>query len=410
MMIKYTLNYIEDLKNELLLGKRIICVGVDNTTNNIITQISWVMDKVDYWITYTKEKIYNLAGNVICAYYFDALPELCDDKKVILIVSEYIDYIKHFLSRISPKIPLELFCYSFKLNTRDFSREYLIAHRWKDISMYWTDYYLNALNISNKLIELERKSNLLEKDRIKVLPRIIIVLTTMCNLKCENCIALTPYYKKPYHVSSSVIYEAFDKLSDVVDEITCVELLGGEPFMYPDLENVVKHILLNQKVKILQITTNGIAPIKKDISFLSNERIQVRISDYSISECIDGFITKLNQMGVNYLVQKDIRWKPVGNLKRRNKSIRKLEDEYNLCFEGLNCKTVLNGKLFSCTFSSRLYDLNYSSEIEYIDLLNENVTWSYILDFFTQTFSNGCRYCSIMDPNIELIQSAIQCS
>lgn len=407
-MIKYTLNYFEDLKKELILGKRVICVGVDNTTVNIIPQIFWLMDKVDYWITYTEEKKYNFADIMICAYPFEALHGLCDDKHILLMVSEYIDYIKCFLSQVSPRIPLELSCYSFKLNRRDFSREHLIAYRWKYISLYWTDYYLNHFNSNNKPVELEQKSRLLEKESIKVIPRIIFVLTTVCNLKCENCIALTPYYKQPYHIPSSMICESFDRLSAVVDEITCLELLGGEPFMYPDLENVVEHILSNQKVKILQITTNGIAPLKKDISFLANDRIQIRISDYAISEGVGEFATKLNQVGVRYLVQKDIRWKPVGNLKRKNKSIEELKDEYNLCFEGLNCKTVLNGKLFPCTFSSRLYDLNYSSEIEYIDLLNENVTWNCILDFFTKSFSNGCRYCDIMDPNVELIQSAIQ--
>lgn len=409
MMIKYTLNYIEDLNNEILAGKRIICIGLDDTTNNNIEKISWLMDKVDYWVTYTEKKIYFLSGISICAHTFSELPKLCDDNHILLIVSEYVDYIKHFLLQISPKISTNMVCYSFILNTRNFSREYLCNHRWKEVSWYWTNYYLNAFNSTNKLIELQQKSDLLEKESIRVLPRIIFVLTTVCNLRCENCIALTSYYKNPYHVSNSVICESFDKLVDAVDEITCLELLGGEPFLYPDLEKIVEHILSNPKVKILQITTNGITPIKNDISFLSHEKIQVRVSDYSISERVIEFIAKLDEMHVNFVIQKDIKWKPIGNLERKNKTAEELKDVYNLCFEGLNCKTVLNGKLFSCTFSSRLYDLKYSSDIEYIDLLNEKVIWNEILDFLMQPYSNGCRYCDIMNPNTELIQSAIQC-
>ena len=70
---------------------------------------------------------------------------------------------------------------------------------------------------------------------------------------------------------------------------------------------------------------------------------------------------------------------------------------------------MLNGKLFTCTFSSRLYDLEYASDVEFIDLINEKVSWNKILDFIMSSYSNGCRYCNIMNPNSELIQSAIQC-
>lgn len=78
---------------------------------------------------------------------------------------------------------------------------------------------------------------------------------------------------------------------------------------------------------------------------------------------------------------------------------------YRIVLDGFVRMDICNN-LLGCY---RLYDLNYSSEIEYIDLLNENVTWNHILDFFAQTFSNGCRYCDIMNLNTELIQSAIQC-
>ena len=59
-----------------------------------------------------------------------------------------------------------------------------------------------------------------------------------------------------YHISLDIIIISLDRLMAVVDTIDMVGLLGGEPFLYSYLVNVVVYLCKQNKVTGIRIVTN----------------------------------------------------------------------------------------------------------------------------------------------------------
>lgn len=410
-MIKYCLNYYEDFVEECKT-RRIICVGLDDTFDEKKRKILLrIKSKIDYWVTYEgslSQSIIEDYASVIIS--FRELKALNLNEYVLLIVTDHVDYAKKLLrENICDDINVK--CYTCKFVHRDYyDEDVLKLKRLDDVALHWYEYYLSHIfeSNSNEQLLAERKNALIKND-IRVIPRLVVVLTTKCNLSCENCIALTTHYDKQYDVPADIIIKSVEKISEVIDECTCVELIGGEPFLYKDLAKILHYLKNNSKVRFIQITTNGMVfdyDNKYQKLLLGN--VIVRVSDYSISDNTQRFISWLNNYNILHIVQKDIVWTAIGNIRNKNKKIQEIKDEYNLCFEGLHCKSLLNGVLYDCTFSSRICDLGYAKQCQVIDVLKEKLTWDRLLHYWIRNESNACCYCNIMNPNAELVKCAIQ--
>ena len=72
-----------------------------------------------------------------------------------------------------------------------------------------------------------------------VVGSIDVSLTTRCNLKCKNCGSLMPLYAHPKDVELDVIIKSLDRFFACVDRVVRVNVIGGEPFLYPYLADVV---------------------------------------------------------------------------------------------------------------------------------------------------------------------------
>lgn len=411
-MINYSLNYYEDFIKECQF-KRIICVGVDDTFDkNIINRVLEFVDRVDYWITYKNDDfIIEICNKRYPVKNFDVLNKIDLDKYVLLIVSHYVDYIKKILEESLSDLNSSIInCYTYKLIKRDYNdRAVLNRRRWEEVSLYWYEYYLRCLNKNVVKEKIDERAKKLKKKDIKVIPRLVVVLTTKCNLNCENCIALTPYYKHQYDIPLQRITDSIDIITNAVDECTCLELIGGEPFLYSELVELLQYLKLNKKIKLIQITTNGMVfNYNPKYEELLQNNVTVRISNYNLSDKTEKFINWLNDNHIGHVIQNDLMWVPVGNIEDKHKTLKRIKDEYNLCFEGLNCKTLLNGKIFDCTFSSRIKDLGFTDFCENIDVLSEEITWQKLYNFFIRNESKACNYCNMMNPNVQLVECAIQ--
>ena len=64
-------------------------------------------------------------------------------------------------------------------------------------------------------------------------PHAIVIVTLACNLKCQNCILCSPYYKKPFHPSTEFIEETAERAFRLGD-YDIFEYMGGEPLLRED--------------------------------------------------------------------------------------------------------------------------------------------------------------------------------
>ncbi len=400
-MINYSLSFIEDLREELGT-KKIICLGTPLDIKDKIKTYNISPHQIECCCDVFMDSDCNTASPLFNVFDLSHLDTIDVSKYILLIVDSNVDQVKKHLRSLKIYNQSSVInCYKLPLNRRYYNNpDEVVAYRYTTPLAFWKEYCLKKVGIIDQA-----------EHHKHCIPRVILVLTTKCNLRCKDCIALTPYYKNSYHVPLAILIRSIEKFLSDVEYCYCLELLGGEPFLYPDINELLNHLIMHDKISTIQITTNGLADIDDStINLLKNKKVHVRISNYDIGnkEKQLSFQEKIKAAGINFWVQSDIAWLPIGNLHKRNENHQTLMDEYSLCFEGLNCKTILNGNLYSCTFASRIADLGIATDIEYIDLLNEAVTWNQLFSFWNMPYCSACDYCKMMDPNAQCISSALQ--
>ena len=69
-----------------------------------------------------------------------------------------------------------------------------------------------------------------------------LLVTERCNLSCTYCNMFMPYYKAPKHTNLGRLLKDIDILFNKVDFISSFHLVGGEPFLYPHITEVIEFI------------------------------------------------------------------------------------------------------------------------------------------------------------------------
>ena len=258
-------------------------------------------------------------------------------------------------------------------------------------------YYLKKLLLNPKRIILNLIGKELNVSYVEV------VLTTFCTLNCKGCSALMPFYKKRNHLDLDIIIKSLDTLTDSVDSIQKLRLLGGEPLLYPNIIELIKYTLKNDKIKNVIIVTNGTLILSNElIELLKNNKCGVYISDYGIiSIKKDELINQLNKNNIKYeLKNENSKWRDYGNLECRNRTKKELKKQFSKC--GINCSSLFDGKLFYCPRNSHgtnLKKIPLKNE-DYIELYNNTLDKKQLNKklykfFYKYTpYIEACNYCN----------------
>lgn len=234
-----------------------------------------------------------------------------------------------------------------------------------------------------------------------------LVITTKCTLKCKGCGALMDYYfpeqQKDMNLETTIKY--FDKLMSYIDYVSEVVLIGGEPFVYKDLDKVLEHIV-NQsyigKMGRLNIITNGtLIPSDSVLRIIGTHRdvISVTISDYGkLSLKKYQLVKKLNEYNCTYFHHNIKTWysfaQPTFSETSKLESEIKAKCEKCECIQGGNLRQI-NNKLYSCSFVAFADDaqlIPYDKR-NYIDLCTDEINKS-ILREFINGMQPGREYCN----------------
>ena len=68
--------------------------------------------------------------------------------------------------------------------------------------------------------------------------RLGIMLTTRCTLRCRGCYLMSPE-QKPWDADIETVKASLPKIFEIFDHFDQICLMGGEPFLYRDLEQVL---------------------------------------------------------------------------------------------------------------------------------------------------------------------------
>jgi len=236
-----------------------------------------------------------------------------------------------------------------------------------------------------------------------------ISITSKCNLRCESCNMLMPYFKTPSNKSLDEIKNDVDLYFKWVDNIQLLNILGGEPFIHPNLLDIIEYIGKNymDRIEHIEFFSNGIIMPSEDIlKALKKYVISIQISDYSntlsnLKNKIDLFVGKLDEYGIKYRRTINNKWLNFGfpNADNYNLSDEQMVKFFDKCyapFRGLDDK-----KLYYCHLDASAVkcgefkkDSNNYFNLENYDEKRKRELMEFDLGYMDLGYSTFCRKCN----------------
>lgn len=189
-----------------------------------------------------------------------------------------------------------------------------------------------------------------------VLPQAEIHVSDYCNLNCRGCTHYSPIFEKKLPDTEERIHD-IELLAQTFSHVVDFYLLGGEPFLNPDIEKYITsayELLPNTR---LHIVTNGLLLPKVSPRVYDTIRkydVEISVSEYKPThEMIDVIIDVLHQNNVRYQIR------PYDSKQFFNKPLAKNCDmDYEkLCISD-GCVNIWNGKIARCPSLMYVHELN----------------------------------------------------
>jgi organic radical activating enzyme len=242
------------------------------------------------------------------------------------------------------------------------------------------------------------------------------VVCESCSLKCRDCSNLMQYYKHPEIVDIDKYETAFARFLSVMDYISEIYILGGEPFLNKEIYKIMDRYYNHPKIGGITIFTNGtIIPDARTIQSMRKSNVLVQISDYGLKQQKSRELGQvLLDNGVRYVVKEYDNWTNLGGIGRRTYSAERLQRNYERCFWKKNY-TMLRGKIHNCPRSAHGQNLCTfeADEEEYVDFNDGTVSQKDLRKQMLKLIERkkylmACEYCDGGDWNRENIPAAIQ--
>ena len=253
-----------------------------------------------------------------------------------------------------------------------------------------------------------------EKEKLK-LNSLDLVLTEKCSLKCKDCSNLMQYYAKPVDEDFDILMKAIDKFMCAVDFVQEIRIIGGEPFMYKRIDEVMRKILEYKNFQKLVVYTNGtIVPKAEKAKYFKNEKVIFKISNYgTISRNVARLEEFLTNNNINFVTEKVTRWQDCAKIQKYEREISLTKEIFGNCCVN-EALTLLHGKLYLCPYSAHAENLKAIpvNKSDSIQLLNSN-DLSELKDkikslVFDKEYLEACNWCKGRDYNVEQVEAAVQ--
>jgi len=110
------------------------------------------------------------------------------------------------------------------------------------------------------------------------------ILGKRCSLRCDHCVEGIPDIEtgKRQFTPKDVVLDDIRKMAAASDFITVVDFAGGEPFLHPDMVEILREVREIENIGMISVFTNGtVKPQETLIEALCDERVTVTVSSYS---------------------------------------------------------------------------------------------------------------------------------
>lgn len=239
---------------------------------------------------------------------------------------------------------------------------------------------------------------------------ITLIINQRCSLHCKCCTSYMNEYpvEERKDVPLERIEKDIDLFFDAMDSVGTVTVMGGEPFMHPELSKIIKKLLTKKNFGIVSIATSGTYPIKDEqLEGLDDPRVNVSFSNYEHAiapgqvDLMYKNIEKIKAHGISYTVGVTIpEWSIPSTLYDLGDDEATMIAKKKACIQPPRCMQVKNGKLHPCDFGTALYSLHLGEyEMDYVDLdaaESDSERKEMIRAFVDQPYYRTCGHCAGM--------------
>lgn len=251
-------------------------------------------------------------------------------------------------------------------------------------------------------------------DRKVCLPTFDIVVSETCTLRCKACSALVPYLKQKNIYKAKDIISDFEKINMYIDELLELVIVGGEPFIYKELPDVLNYFNSLEKVGKITVVSNGtVFPDLKTIDALKDNKVRVRLSEYGVEkQIIPQLEIFFRKEKIEYYVQKLEYWLDLGTPIKHHYSVQEIQTIFQDCAFSKS-QGLLDGKVFRCMHAAEVYhmlNIEMDEGEDYLELRNNHVERDKLIHYLYNVKSiNICDYCNGALGNVQGIKPGIQC-
>ena len=258
--------------------------------------------------------------------------------------------------------------------------EFLIANKVKNIfnisTLLELDYDVSTLSeyLRDEKCNCDKYRNVIENESSNnlIINHCELVVTEKCTLRCKNCANLMQYYSSPQD-AEDVELEAFDRFIESIDRLLEWRILGGEPFCYSRLAELIDRYASNPKILRTTIYTNStLIPSETVLNSIKNNDVVIHMSNYGvISSKLKQLDMVLSEKNIKHYIHDYDMWKNLGGTENRNYSEAKIASIYDNCVMA-TCYTFHSGKFWICPRAAHGDKLGFfrEPEEEYVDYLN----------------------------------------
>lgn len=244
--------------------------------------------------------------------------------------------------------------------------------------------------------------------------RVDLSVTSYCNLRCRHCNMLMPYYERRRHYPAGAVLADVDAYFRWVAHVDQLNILGGEPFLHPDIGKITAEIAARYRSQIndLVFFSNGtVIPDEQLLHLMSRYQIRVDIGDYrkgvpGIQPKVDSFIQTLERHGIAYSLPLSDTWLDFNHTPedRGDWDAEQLAAVRERCREPF--RGIHDQKLYFCHLnaSAGLAGLYPTEPGDYFDLSGSADTeksgelLAFDLACFPKGYVSYCRHCGGCGP------------
>lgn len=414
---------LKQLEQKITNEKRpVVCFGTGLMAEDAVENCPAIGDAISFFMDNDPAKVGKtilLGGREFSVLSPEEAVSHMPDHAIVLLTSGHYKAMREQLFQLGLDKQTEVYDFpvlkvAYEPESEEFFEERFLRECLKEYRIVLEQYGICG---KERQAKLEEKEAYLRGDgngRPFVIPRVMVMPTTRCNLRCKGCSSLLPYFDNPEDCAIEQILQDFQIFFSGIDQ--CMRItVGGEPFLYPHLREILEYLLKEEKVLGIMLITNSMLQPKEDvIPLLSDPKILIEVSDYGQLEKMSRLIRILEDNNVNFKVLTEQTWTDMGGVECRNRTEEELRFIYMNCDQSRVIKGMHNGRFYTCARSARMTALGaYDSSNDSFELSKNDTPEQVrkkLMKMYYSDRADSCNYCDLGALPARVIPAGIQMS